>query len=245
MTYHLSRTSLTENGLFSRPNSERADVAETVPHCRAVRLSDKAQPPRGRGNCQAQLLNMFPLFFNVFSETGSNNVHNRGFAILFAVLVSGILHTIGLGIFSITYKELLLSSSDRESQVAFYAADTGTECALYWDIQHPDTPYSVFGLVLSPATTSPPDESSPILCGNQDVILNGYWSPGGMAAPIETTFRIENIGGTSACADVTVTKDYDSGEGKRTTQIDSRGFNTCDTNASRRAERGLRVEYSI
>ncbi len=65
------RTSLTENGLFSRPNSERADVAETAPHSRAVRLSDKAQPLFGRENCQAQLLNMFPLFFNVFSETGS------------------------------------------------------------------------------------------------------------------------------------------------------------------------------
>ena len=175
----------------------------------------------------------------------NTNLPKRGFALLFSVLVAGILLTIGLGIFSITYKELLLSSSDRESQVAFYAADTGTECALYWDIQHPDTSYSVFGLVLSPATTSPPDASSPILCGNQDVITNGYWNPGGVEAPIETTFRIENIGGTDACADVTVTKDYDAGAGERTTRIDSRGFNTCDTNASRRAERGLRVEYSI
>lgn len=174
-----------------------------------------------------------------------NSTEKRGFALLFSVLVSSILLTIGLGIFSITYKELLLSSSDRESQIAFYAADTGTECALYWDIQHPDTLHSVFGLVLSPATTSPPNASNPIVCGNQDIITNGHWNPGGATAPIVTTFRIEDIGGTGACADVTVTKDYDSGRGVRTTQIDSRGFNTCDMNAPRRAERGLRVEYSI
>lgn len=175
----------------------------------------------------------------------STNLQKRGFALLFSVLVAGILLTIGLGIFSITFKELLLSSSDRESQIAFYAADTGTECALYWDIQHPDTLYSVFGLVVGSGTTSPPDVSSPILCGDQDVITNGYWNPGGAVAPIETIFRIENIGGTDACADVTVTKDYNAGAGERTTRIDSRGFNTCDPNASRRAERGLRVEYSI
>jgi hypothetical protein len=174
-----------------------------------------------------------------------NNIHNRGFAILFSMLVSAIVLSIGLGIFSITYKELLLSSSDRESQVAFYAADTGAECALYWDIQHPDTTYSVFGLVLASGTTTSPDSTRPILCGNQDVRTNGYWNPGGATAPIETTFRIEHIGGTDACADVTVIKDYNVAEGKQTTRIDSRGFNTCDPNASRRAERGLRVQYSI
>ena len=57
----------------------------------------------------------------------------KGFAILYAVLVASLLLAIGLAIFNLTIKELLLSSSARESQFAFYAADTGDECALYWD----------------------------------------------------------------------------------------------------------------
>lgn len=172
----------------------------------------------------------------------------RGFALLFSVLVSGILLSIGLGIFSITYKELLLSFSDRESQVAFYAADTGTECALYWDIKHPDTAYSVFGLVLGEATSSPAaddDDNEHAWCAEEDIV-DGWTTTYDSGKPsVVTTFTLDNIGGNGSCAEVTVTKEKDYVNAERTTRIDSRGFNTCDPNASRRAERGLRVEYSI
>ena len=57
----------------------------------------------------------------------------RGFALLFAVFIAGLMTTIGLAIFNITIKEVTLSGTGRESQFAFYAADTGAECALYLD----------------------------------------------------------------------------------------------------------------
>src|SRR6185369_14936182 len=63
----------------------------------------------------------------------SNN--QKGFALLFAVLVSSVLLAIGVSIFNLTVKELALSASGRESQFSFYAADTGAECALYWDFK--------------------------------------------------------------------------------------------------------------
>ena len=44
---------------------------------------------------------------------------NRGFVLSLAVLISGILLSIGLAIFSNALKELILSSSGRESQFAF------------------------------------------------------------------------------------------------------------------------------
>ena len=44
---------------------------------------------------------------------------DRGFVLPLAVLLAGILLSIGLAIFSITLKELTLSSSGRESQIAF------------------------------------------------------------------------------------------------------------------------------
>lgn len=61
---------------------------------------------------------------------------SRGFTILFAVLIASILLAIGIAIFDITVRELRLSSVARESQFAIYAAETGVECALYWDSKY-------------------------------------------------------------------------------------------------------------
>jgi Tfp pilus assembly protein PilX len=55
----------------------------------------------------------------------------KGFVILFAVLISAIILMIGAGVLSISVKETLLSSTARESQLAINAADSGVECALY------------------------------------------------------------------------------------------------------------------
>jgi hypothetical protein len=59
--------------------------------------------------------------------------NKKGFALLFSVLVSSLLLTIGLSIFNIALKELAISRASRQSIYAFYAADSGRECALYWD----------------------------------------------------------------------------------------------------------------
>lgn len=61
--------------------------------------------------------------------------NKQGFALLFAVLVSSLLLTIGLSIFSLTLKELAISTSARQSIYAFFAADSGREKALYQDIK--------------------------------------------------------------------------------------------------------------
>ncbi len=58
-----------------------------------------------------------------------------GFAMLFAVLISSFLIMIGISIFSISLKEVMISTSIRDSQMAFYAVDSAGECALYWDLK--------------------------------------------------------------------------------------------------------------
>lgn len=60
----------------------------------------------------------------------------NGMALLIAVLVSAIVISIGAAIFSIVQKQTILSSLSRDSQFAFYAADTAAECALYWDSRY-------------------------------------------------------------------------------------------------------------
>lgn len=57
----------------------------------------------------------------------------RGVVILYAVLLVSVVLTISLGVFNITYRQLVLSSLTRESEVAFSVADTARNCAMYWD----------------------------------------------------------------------------------------------------------------
>jgi len=58
-----------------------------------------------------------------------------GFALLFAVLVSSLLLTIGLSILNISLKELSISTASKQSIYAYYAADSGREYALFEDLK--------------------------------------------------------------------------------------------------------------
>ena len=55
----------------------------------------------------------------------------KGFLVLIAVLVSMILLSIGTFIASVAVREIRLSSSVKDSQKAFFAADAVLECALF------------------------------------------------------------------------------------------------------------------
>lgn len=57
----------------------------------------------------------------------------KGYVALFAVLVASIILSMALGIANISLKELNFTATAKESSFAFFAADTGSECALYSD----------------------------------------------------------------------------------------------------------------
>lgn len=59
--------------------------------------------------------------------------HEGGFVILYAVVLASLVLAVGISIISIATKQVSISGFGRESQYAFYAANTGTECALFWD----------------------------------------------------------------------------------------------------------------
>src|SRR3989344_3573740 len=58
--------------------------------------------------------------------------YQAGFTLFFAIVVIAVLMGVGVAIANLVTKQLKLSSLYRESQVAFYNADTGLECALRW-----------------------------------------------------------------------------------------------------------------
>ena len=73
-----------------------------------------------------------------------NKMKNKGFTLLLSLLVVSVILSVGLGVSNIMIKELKLSGLGRESQVAFYAADTGVECFFFWEIKHPALTKSAF-----------------------------------------------------------------------------------------------------
>ncbi len=57
----------------------------------------------------------------------------KGFTLLFGVLITGLLFSMVLTIAGIVVRQLIISGVGRESQIAFYAADSALECVRYYD----------------------------------------------------------------------------------------------------------------
>ncbi len=185
-----------------------------------------------------------------------------GFTLLFAVLISSLVISIGATIISIALRQTILSGTSRESQYAFYAANTALECAHYWD--------TTSDVSLSPGVVFPAPGSGDILidsskydlitCANVNII-NGVsgdsdlppWDIETVDPDTEkTTFYLKikdesakNITGELQayiyCAQATVTKENLGTSIK--TRIDAKGYNTCDPDNPRRVERGIEQQY--
>ncbi len=63
------------------------------------------------------------------------NIKKRkiGFVLLYAVLLVSIVLTVSLSLFDITYRQLILSSTVENMQIAFYTMDSTRDCIRFWD----------------------------------------------------------------------------------------------------------------
>lgn len=145
-----------------------------------------------------------------------------GFTLFLSLVIAGTLLVVATGVITLAVKQSRISVSGRESQVAFYAADSGLECALYWDVRNP-----------SGVSAFDTESSTTINCNQDAANPENQWIVGGAAvSTIDITFLPD-----SQCASVTVTK-----SGSATT-IESKGYNTCDSTSARRVERAVRASY--
>lgn len=136
---------------------------------------------------------------------------NNGFVILFAVTVSAILLAIAIGVANISLKEIKFGTSAKDTNEAFFAADTGAECALYNDTKAVNA--------FSTSIRGRGESVSQIECAGSRIDLNtmptidivNSWS-----------FVVSRIGSTGqSCASVVVSKNSTDG----TTEIVSKGYN--------------------
>ena len=61
-----------------------------------------------------------------------NNCIQNGFALLYAIIVVSAMMSLVFGVLNIVYKQITLSGLNKDSIVAFYAANSGLECGQYW-----------------------------------------------------------------------------------------------------------------
>ena len=164
----------------------------------------------------------------------------RGFATLFAMLVAGLLLSVGLVIYDITSKELIFSSITRDSNFAFYAADAGLECALYWDIKYTGSANFSSGSVFATSTDSQPPSSN-VICNGIDIAAEP-WTIVTAPTAATTTFTL-TFAPQPYCVRVWTEK-WKNTLGSVSTRVTARGYNNgCDTGAPNRIERALVSSY--
>ena len=184
---------------------------------------------------------------------------NRGFTIFFAVLVATLALSVGLVIYDLLLRSLSLSQIATQSQYAIYAADTGAECALYWDLKYTDlVPGDADGSAFATSsdyTTGGTGAGQAIVCNSQNIdaasAISGFqntisnanigWDIAAPSATLATTTFWISLGTTAAapCAKVEVGK---AGVVSQTTIV-SHGYNTCSAANTLRLERTLQVNY--
>lgn len=132
----------------------------------------------------------------------------EGFTILLAALVATLVLALGVSVFSIAQKQVVLSSLGRSSQYAFYTADTAAECALYWDVrfQHfPTTTATAVGQIQCDGDDIDVDvvEESGVIVSDFEYSPNGYCAKVRIEKdPTVNETRIEADGFSTDCFDI-------------------------------------------
>ncbi len=171
-----------------------------------------------------------------------NNNREKGFAVLFSILLASFLITLGISIFTISLKEIQIATSARDSQIAYYVADSARECALYWGAKQ-----GVFPICLDDTCTNKntPIFSPRVTCNGNDVTL-GFtrdqiiplsFTTGSL--PIPSFFQASSVSSSTPVADVQITTIND--DGRVVFTIKSYGHNTSII--GRRVERGISQSY--
>ncbi len=159
--------------------------------------------------------------------------NNSGFALLFSVLLSSLLLTIGLSIFSIALKELAISTATRQSIHAFYAADSGRECALYWDTKG--------GQIPTPANNQ---VTGTISCGEKVNLSLNNVNPNGTKTTINNggsgIFVRDSTGGDYANFKVEILKTQVNSSSDILTTVTSYGYDSANDD---RVERSIQQTY--
>lgn len=169
-----------------------------------------------------------------------------GFVILYAVLLTSVVLGIGILLLSIIAKQIQLSSLEKSSQAAYYAADAGRQCALLWDQN--DGAHDAFGHFSEGVTgekqyNSSVSEATPTCFGGPITTFTqteNVLGDGGTFGTSSFKFNstVNNAGNPKTCVQVVVSKSINNGLAMTT--ITSNGYNQASCDGSSLAKTNLR-----
>ena len=164
----------------------------------------------------------------IFSNTAYfiRSSNSRGFTLLVAIIFVSVILSVGLALTDIAYKQVILASTARQSQYAFYNADSAMECALEQDQV----------IDLFDYTSTSQGGTNAFMCEGQQI---SYSFPSEVGNIRTATFNIGCTGGDPV-ATVQIVKNEN---GTPTTHIYADGFNDCNASDPQRVERGLQSHY--
>jgi hypothetical protein len=162
----------------------------------------------------------------------------KGFTLLFASIIVAIVLSVALAISSLTLGQLVLSSAGKDSQFAFYNADTAVECASYYERNSSDSNVTF--------AKNASQTSKSITCGGITATVGSKATVGATT----TTLYYFNISGApgSSCTPsnpLTFKLEVDKSPAPEVSDTASNvlirgyGYNNCDTSNPKRVERGL------
>lgn len=144
----------------------------------------------------------------------------KGFAMLFTVLIVSIILSISIGISNITFKQNILSSIAKDSQIAFFTADSGIECGLIHDL---NTSQFAKGVTSVPSTIS---------CGDMTFDYDA-------SASFQDNFvYVEDVSNQNNPCRVIIFDKTDAS----INSVKSRGYNICKQ-TPRQVERALEARF--
>ena len=166
--------------------------------------------------------------------TGFKHLQRRGFTLIIAVILASVATAVGLALSSIAFKSVRLSDTSQSSSLAFYAADSALECALYADQQL--NTFSYTGHASSPAITcagptAPQAIGFSVASAGASTLKYVSLSPTGYSGG---WFPVSLLG----CARITVFK-----SSAALTTLYAEGLNDCRTGNPRAVERGVYATY--
>lgn len=153
----------------------------------------------------------------------------KGYAILFAVILVSIISLISFGLSNTIYKQVMLSSGARDSQLAFYESDMAMDCALYIDNQTNDLTNGQASFTCGIDKNEKPYTLNIGTATIQNQTVYNLKPDTLIANSIDPCFRIN------------ITKDNSAN--KTATIILANGYNICNENNNRTVERTIEVKY--
>lgn len=153
--------------------------------------------------------------------------NQKGYAMLFTIIIVSAISVITAGLSSIAYKQLTLSSLAKDSQVATIWADTANECALF------------FHQKLFPYYSEDANDPTTWACGGQELefeLNRGEEDLRYSLSPVEDQNSKKN-----PCFKI-VTSQVNNEDGIQV-KIESSGYNICDTQHIRSVERSYQINY--